>query len=532
MVYKKTIYFFIILILSACAQVVSPTGGERDTEAPKVIKTTPNAASTNFNVKEIVIEFDEYIQLANLSEELTISPPMKNKPDVLLKGKQLIIKIEDTLLENTTYSINFGNAIKDNHEGNILDGYKYAFSTGDQIDTLKASGLVLDAFTLDPKEKYTVMLYANPYDSIVYKDLPRYISRTSKNGEFTFENIKEGEYLLFALDDKNRNSLFDLPNENIAFQNDLVSIKGDVSNLRIYSFLEDKTKQFLKQGNYKDGKLILIFNKPTDSVTLNPIDANFKYDWFKKVSNEKGDTIQFYFLIPDSTTFSSEIILDGKVSDTLKLTVNIPKDIASLLSIKNNIPFGQFNVSKPLILNFTRPIDTLQKDKIVVLKDSISQEFNLSFIDTLHTKLKFDINIKEESNYEILILPRAITDIYNRTTDTISSKFTTTSYTDYGNLEVQISNLDSNYSSNFILQLLSKDKKVVQERTVENKEIVQFKYIEPNSYLLKVIFDENKNGKWDVGNFWEKKNAEKVALYIEELNIRANWDKKINWQIK
>lgn len=529
---RQIILFTLIIYLYACAQVVSPTGGPRDTAAPIVLNTEPPSGSTNFKAKEIIIEFDEYIQLANLNEELTVSPPTKNKVDVLLKGKQLVVKIEDSLLPNTTYSINFGNAIKDNHEGNILEGYKYAFSTGSQIDTLSASGLVLDAFTLDPEEKYTVMLYANPYDSIVYKDLPRYISRTAKNGEFKFENIKEGNYLLFALNDKNRNTLFDLPNENIAFQNNLVTINGDTSNLKLYSFLEDNSKQYLKVGNYKNGKLVLVFNKATEDVSLRPIDANFSYEWYKKERNKAGDTIQFYFLIPDSTTFSSEILLDGKITDSLKLTVNVDKDIDSIVRIENKIPFGKYNINKPISLHFSAPIDSVQKDKIIILKDSLVQDFDIQFIDTLQKILKIDIKLKEESNYQLLILPRAITDIYNRTTDTISSKFITTAYTDYGNLEVQLSNLDSNNTSNFILQLLSKDKKVIQEKIIKNKESVQFKNLEPNTYRLKVIFDENKNGKWDVGDFWKKINAERVALYIEEINIRANWDKKIDWQLK
>ncbi len=220
--------FFTVIsffIASSCAKMGSLTGGSVDEDPPEVISSVPENYSVNFKNKRIVINFNEFIRLDNVNQELVVSPPLENRPDVRMRGKSLFIEIEDTLRKNTTYTFNFGTAIKDNNEGNELTNYEFVFSTGDFLDSLSIGGNILKAFDLEPPEKpVNIMLYDNLYDSVVYKEIPVYVGKSTKEGTYTINNLKADTFKLFALEDANNNFLFDLPNEQIAFLDTTVII--------------------------------------------------------------------------------------------------------------------------------------------------------------------------------------------------------------------------------------------------------------------------------------------------------------------
>jgi hypothetical protein len=208
----------VILVTGACAKMGSLAGGPMDEAPPEVVKSDPENYSTNFDGQTIEITFDEFIQLDNVNQNLVISPPLENRPDVRLRKTSIVIELENELRENTTYTLNFGSAIKDNNEGNELTNYEFVFSTGNYLDSLSIGGNILQAFNLQPTEEPVhVMLYENLSDSVVYKELPVYIGKSTKEGTYRINNIKEDTFKLFALDDVNNNFLFDLPNEQIAF---------------------------------------------------------------------------------------------------------------------------------------------------------------------------------------------------------------------------------------------------------------------------------------------------------------------------
>ena len=209
----------LILLLSDCAKIGSPTGGPRDEDPPKLVESEPENYSLNFEGNEIEITFDEYIRLNNINQELVISPPIGENPDVRLKNKSILINLMGTeLKENTTYTLNFGMAIEDNNEGNELPNFEFVFSTGDYLDSLAVYGQVLEAFSLQPPEEpMTVMLYDTLSDSIVYREPPIYIGKTDEEGYFRIQNIRPDTFKLFALKDMNYNLLFDIPNEPVAF---------------------------------------------------------------------------------------------------------------------------------------------------------------------------------------------------------------------------------------------------------------------------------------------------------------------------
>jgi hypothetical protein len=206
----------------------SLTGGPKDEDPPLVVDSSPENYSIQFNGKRIEVTFDEFITLNNINQELIVSPPLKEKPEVRLKGKTLLVELNNELKDSTTYTLNFGEAIKDNNEGNPLSNYEFVFSTGEFLDSLSVGGTLVNAFDLAKiKDPTSVMLYTDLDDSIVHKDIPVYIGKTDKEGNFRINNLRAGTYKIFALQDVNNNFLFDLPNEAIAFADSFLHVDPD-----------------------------------------------------------------------------------------------------------------------------------------------------------------------------------------------------------------------------------------------------------------------------------------------------------------
>lgn len=217
--------FFSIFILSRCAKMVAPTGGPKDEEHPLIVKAEPPFNSVNFDQKKINITFNEFIQLKDLNSNLVVSPPMEEKPDVTIKGKTLEIELISELQDSTTYNLYFGNSVQDFNEGNPIENFEYVFSTGEYIDSLSIKGQVINSYNLLPEEGVFVMLYKDYEDSVPLKQLPIHVSKTNKDGFFQINNISNNTFKLFCLRDANKNYLFDLPNEDIAFIDSLITFR-------------------------------------------------------------------------------------------------------------------------------------------------------------------------------------------------------------------------------------------------------------------------------------------------------------------
>lgn len=221
-------FFVAILIFGRCANVGSLTGGLKDEEPPEVVESSPENYSIHFDKKRIEITFDEFIVLNNVNQELVVSPPLKEKPEVRLKNKSILIDLNNELRDSTTYTLNFGEAIQDNNEGNPLSNFEFVFSTGNYLDSLSVGGSLLNAFDRKViEESVGVMLYDKLDDSVVYREIPVYIAKTDKKGNFRINNLKTGTYKIFALNDLNNNFLFDLPNESIAFADSFLNVDPD-----------------------------------------------------------------------------------------------------------------------------------------------------------------------------------------------------------------------------------------------------------------------------------------------------------------
>ena len=225
---------FISLALLQCAKRGSPTGGPKDVQGPVLLKAEPENLTVNFEGNKIRLYFDEYIKLEKLQEQLIVSPPLKYLPQITPQGgtaKVIEITLKDTLQENTTYTLNFGQSIVDNNEGNPNSFLTYVFSTGSYIDSLQLQGAVKDAFNKTPDDFISVMLYGidSTYnDSTVYRRPPNYITNTLDSAViFSLKNIKEGNYALFAIKDVAKNNVFDQNTDKIGFVADTITLPTD-----------------------------------------------------------------------------------------------------------------------------------------------------------------------------------------------------------------------------------------------------------------------------------------------------------------
>ena len=232
MSYRYIYLLMLALLCWNCAQQGSPAGGPRDEDPPRVVESEPPNYSTRFEAKKILISFDEYIVLDNVNQELIVSPPMEEKPEVKLKNKTLVIQFEETLKENTTYTFNFGSAIKDLHEGNKLLNFEYVFSTGDVLDSLSVKGTLKYAEDLSvPEEPISILLYEDLRDSVPLLDIPLFVGRSDDSGVFSVNNLRPDTFKIFALKDGNNNLLFDLPTEEIAFLDTFLIVNAEFARL-------------------------------------------------------------------------------------------------------------------------------------------------------------------------------------------------------------------------------------------------------------------------------------------------------------
>jgi len=228
-----------ILFFSSCGQQIPPTGGPRDSLPPKLVTALPIQSAINFKGNKIVLTFDEYINLDNPFEKLVFSPTPKKSPEAIGKLKNVTIKIKDTLEENTTYSIDFTDAIRDINENNPMKDFTYTFSTGSYIDTGFIIGRVLMAETGKIDTTLIAVLQQNLGDSAVAKETPRYYTKLKGDGSFTFKFIKPGKYNLFALKDADGMKKYDQPSEMIAFLNRPIMIGIDTA-FTLYAFEEER----------------------------------------------------------------------------------------------------------------------------------------------------------------------------------------------------------------------------------------------------------------------------------------------------
>ena len=453
---STSILFFLCIVIltnivfignTGCGQVGMPTGGPKDSIPPRLVNASPALKSTNVKDNKITLTFNEYVDLKETQTNVLISPLPKKQPAIDFKLKTVTVKLKDTLLPNTTYSINFGNAIVDNNEGNPLKDFVYVFSTGNQIDSFELSGKVIIAETGKTDSTLIALLYRSTDDSAVQKNKPDYVARLKGDGSFTFVNLPAGNFKVYALKDGDGGKTYNSKKEIFAFANSPVTVSGNTEPVVLYASALEK-----ESSNVKPAK--------------KPLNKKLQYN-----------------LAPG---FQSQDLLS------------------------------------PLELYFNNPLKTLEPAKLI-LRDSNYKPVPASFwtIDSSRTKITLTSKWMEAMKYHIIMDTTAITDSANNQLakfDTL--RFTTKQQSDYGNVVLRFSNID--LAKHPVLQFVQGEE-IKQSYPLSQAEWSN-KFINPGEYEIRILFDDNNNGKWDPGNYNQKRQPEKAITLKDKLAIKANWD--------
>lgn len=499
-----------------------PTGGPRDTIPPVVLRSSPENYTVHFDKKEIEIRFDEYIRLKNLNQELIISPPMKHSPIItpMSASKNLRIFIEDTLKENTTYVFNFGNSIGDNNEGNTLEQFKYIFSTGNYVDSLTVSGNVRDANLIRPEKETTVMLYEmneSFSDSIIYNEKPTYITVTKDTtGVFELTNLKEGNYLLIALKEKNRSYTFNPKEDKIGFVAHPLQIPTD-STYTLTLFKEKLPYKLTRPSLAGKNHIIFGYEGEADSLEIKPIgDVPPNYTDFV-YKDETKDTLHYWYkpaIETDSLLFS---VKNQNKIDTVQVRIrDLYRDSLTVKALNA----GTLKLRDTLKFKASRPIVSVDSEKVQMMNsDSIFVDAELK-INSKNNLAELWFEKEERQTYKGLLLPGALTDFFGRENDSIPFQVKTKVNSEYGTLQLTLQNVNR---FPILVQLVDEQYAVEAEAYLEENQPIYFDEIRPKKYYLRLIYDDNKNRKWDSGNFLERRAPEKIIYYPSRIDIRANW---------
>jgi uncharacterized protein (DUF2141 family) len=518
------IFLAIISLLFSCAQMSTPTGGEKDVQPPKDSLYFPNNYSVNFSSKTIEVRFDEYIKLNSASTNAIISPVMPSMPKFKVKGKKLIIELPDSLQQNTTYSIQLPDVIQDITEGNKISNFKYVFSTGNELDSLSISGKAIDAFTLKPMEKILVMLYKEMSDSIIFKEKPFYLSKSNSSGVFSLTNLKEGNYKLVAVKDENSNYLFDV-NEEIAFVDSIIVLNKNKSNVNLYSFKEDHRKQQVKEAKYTSpAEISIIFNKPFEKMDVSMSGKTLIY---KQAESRLKDSLKIVLkaIPPQDSIFL--YLSDADFSDTIAVVKPTPID-TNLMASKTSLIGNKQPIFKPFELLLSSPLKSIDEQKVLLTEDSVEVKINALIKGGFDNQLVINYAWKEDASYQLYVLPEAVRSIYEITNDTLQYSFRIMPEEDFGKVKITL----FERKETTIIELIQQEKVVKRVFISPNQKEVEFTGLVPGKYDLKMIVDENNNGYWDTGNYLSKKQAEKTYFFKGGFSIKANWEQEVKWVVE
>ena len=521
---QLVIVSLLLLVVVNCAKRGTPTGGPKDVTPPVLVSADPPNYSTNFEGDEVRIYFDEYIKLKDLNKNLIVSPPMDPKASITPMGSAsrfIDIKLVDTLLENTTYVFNFGESVTDNNEGNPFSFFKYVFSTGDYIDSLKVVGVIRDALLQEADNYVTVMLYeadSTYSDSIIYKEVPRYITNTlDSSNVFEITNVKAGRYKLAALKDADNNYTFQPAKDKIAFYDTFIEVPSDsVYVLNLFTEVLDAEVSRPKQASAQ--RITFPYKGNPDSVKIDLLSA--RPEGFKSlVTYKRGqDSLQYWFapkIESDSLVFKT--LANKKVDTTFLRLRNLKRDTLQVNAVSTSLV-----LEEDFMLNSTIPIVAADSSKIKIQRSDstyITDFKTQLFPEKLQLSLKFDT--EEKQSYEIVMLPDALTDFYGNKSDTLSFRATTKEYSDYGEFDIT---LQGAAEVQHIVQLVTEKGDVKREQigAVGQKEF-KFDRIEPGTYFARIIVDLNANGKYDTGSYLKQRQPEEVLYYPSKLDIRSGW---------
>lgn len=529
------------IVLYSCATPQPPIGGEKDVIPPRI--DTPRSTvnyQVNFKKQPIELVFNEWIQQPqDVAKQVVVSPPIRYMSSLLkLKGKTLVVEFDDreVLQDNVTYTVNFGEAIKDLSEGNPAKDLRFVFSTGPILDSMNMQGEVRDFITQKPLENILVMVYSNLNDSIVKKERPLYFGKTNQEGRFSIKNMREGKFKVFALEDANQPYLYDAASEKIAFIDSLVSTTVDTnSRIDLRIFTEQPTLRLLNTDAKRYGLVNLQFNQPPKNVQIAAVTPGVQVR-----TEVVRDTLKVWYAGQISgATWALDVRRDSTFADTLSVKTFAPETyLRTAKLILQNADLKDFqrqHPDKPLILTFNHPLSSFDISKLILVEDSVRQVSpSMIEIDSTNSRrLMVQYRWAEAQNYQLRFAPGAVRDIYALGfRDTVRYNVEAMPRKNYGNMDLKIINLDS--TRHYVMELtMGETTEPVYKELISGKSNTRFLYkvLEPGKYKVRLIEDQNRNGEWDTGNYF--KHLQPEPLHIRELDdLRANWDMDltVDWE--
>lgn len=567
---------------NSCANMAAPTGGLYDEAPPRLIRSNPQNGGLNVNRKILEFEFDENIKIEKPMEKVIITPPQLAMPVIKSVGRKAVVELEDDLLENSTYTIDFTDAIVDNNEGNPLENFSLSFSTGNQLDTLAVSGKVLSAENLEPAQGIYVGMHTNLDDTAFVRTPFEKISRTDSRGRFTVRGLPAGKYRIFALDDKNRDYKYDNPQEAIAFLDSIVvpssmpAVRQDtvfkdsvtidtVKTINYTRFLPDniilrsfssgfQRKYFQKHERNQREKLVVFFAAPTREPTferLKPASGN--ESWYVMEKSKDNDTLSLW--ISDSLILRQDTVIlkmsylktdslnrDLMQSDTLSFNFREPrqtrrekekeeKEQIRFLGINHNLQ-STHEIYLPVQLEFEQPVIDFDSSKVHLTYevDSVFSPVSFTMLgDTLNPR-KYTLRHKWEpgGKYTLTIDSATVHSIYGLWNNKVEQAFAVKALDQYGNLMFQLSGLPAGKPA--YVELLDKSDKPFRKVRVKNNEALIFD-INPGTLYARLFIDDNEDGEWTTGDYEKGRQPERVYYYPGAYEIRAYTDHEESWNV-
>lgn len=581
-------YVAYLVFTTSCANPGMPTGGPKDSIPPNVIKTGPEFNAINFDGNEISLTFNEFVVVDKLREALVVSPPLKERPMIRTKSKTLIIDLGDSLQQNTTYSLDFKSAIVDNNEQNPLEDFRFAFSTGADFDSLMIGGYVKNAKNLEPVEGAVVMMHATDNLEAFKDTFPNYIATTDEDGFFVISNIAPGEYRLYALVDEDNTLTYNQPLERIAFLDTLISpqdlnlpnyqtdtISGDTLSIKtkrrnaletpffLMLFDEEFFDQYIDSYSRDQANLINLYFTETLSDSfrvelLKPEPTN--EDWSYIEFNPTRDSLMIWltdtvlshtdsllmdvsYLVADSL---SNLVLKH---DTLEFNYTKPEDTSRKrrkkkeeeeepepiphISFKQNTKSSGFDIYRNIKLEAPEPLRTFDWSAVHLYQqvDTLEEELEFEMWQDSSSIRKFYIQYPWEfmETYRLFIDSAAAYNYDGHPTNELNKRFTIQEEGYYAKIILQLNGI----TDHGIVQLLdnSDKEKVLQQIGIDKDGEIEFPYLNPDKYKIRLIIDRNNNGRWDTGNIDEDIQPEQVMYYNKVLKLRSNFEVRETWNL-
>lgn len=519
------------LLWVACASVRPITGGEKDNTAPAFVGAVPAQRTTRFDAKAILLEFDERIQLDRARERMLVSPPLAEKPDVRLVGpRSLEIRLNGDLVPGTTYTFNLGECVKDLTEGNVASGLTYVMSTGDVLDSARIAGRVLNAFTGAPEKEMIVGLYAPGDTGSFRRGRPAYMTRTDATGNFGMANLPHGTFSLLALHDKNADLRYDLPNEEIAFQDSAVHLSPSDTvppSYVLHSFLPLSAHQQVRSYSVTvEGALELVLARAVDTVAIRDVGRTGGTRTWSAEFNPTRDTV---LLWPSDTTLVNEGAYEirdrSTVLDTLRYrrTKPMPFHLRAVASVERAV------ADTRILVRSSRPVEKVDSTRITVEVDSIPVTFRLEQGKELRS-LWVVLQTPTERPIDLLLSPKALRDVLGAGNDTLRSHFGAHEDLAMGELAITMKGLRPDV--HHLLQILDAQQHVEHEAPVTLADpVVKWGGLLPGVRTLRLVEDKNNNGRWDSGEWHTQRQAERTWHHAEPVNVRAAWNVEVEWRL-